>query len=140
MELVDIARFLHSWVRWVVIAATAVALITMVVGLIQRRSYAASDRRVMTIFSSLFGVQWVLGLVMLVVLGAQTGFGVRHYWEHLIVQTVALGVAHLHLRWKAAVGYTPFRSNLIVLLAVAALIVVGILTLPQGIQWRFYGL
>lgn len=140
MEFVEIARFLHSWARWIVVAAAAAAVIVMALGLIQRRSYAARDRRIMTAFSSLFGVQWLLGLVMLVVLGAQTGFGVRHYWEHFAVQTVTLAAAHLHLRWKGAAGSTPFRNNLILLVAVAALVVVGILTLPQGIQWRFYGL
>ena len=140
MEFVDIIRFLHSWARWIVVVAAAAALVVMALGLIQRRSYALRDRRIMTVFSSLFGVQWLLGLVMLVVLGAQTGFGVRHYWEHLVVQTVALVAAHLHLRWKGGAGSAPFRSNLILLLVVAALIVVGILTLPQGIQWRFYGL
>ncbi|MGQ9890015.1 MAG: hypothetical protein ACUVSX_16240 [Aggregatilineales bacterium] len=140
MELMDVVRFLHSWARWIVIVVAAAALVVMALGLIQRRSYALRDRRLMTVFSSLFGVQWLLGLVLLVVLGAQTGFGLRHYWEHLAVQTVALGTAHLHLRWKSATGSAPFRSNLILLLVVAALIVVGILTLPQGIQWRFYGL
>lgn len=140
MEFVEIVRFLHSWVRWFVVIAAVIALVLMALGLIQGRSYAARDRRVMSVFSSLFGVQWLLGLVMLVVLGAQTGFGVRHYWEHLVVQTVALAVAHLHLRWKTASGTTPYRNNLILLLVVAALVVVGILTLPQGIQWRFYGL
>jgi hypothetical protein len=140
VEFVEIVRFLHSWVRWFVVIAAVIALVIMALGLIQGRSYAARDRRVMSIFSSLFGVQWLLGLVMLVVLGAQTGFGVRHYWEHLVVQTVALAVAHLHLRWKSASGTTPYRNNLILLLVVAVLVVVGILTLPQGIQWRFYGL
>lgn len=139
MEFVDIVRFLHSWARWLVVIAAVVAFIIMLLGFVQRRSYAAGDRRVMTIFSSLFGVQWLLGLVLLITLGAQTGFGVRHYWEHLAAQTVALVVAHLHLRWKKAGGTTPFRSNLIVLLVVAVLVVVGILTLPQGIQWRFSG-
>ncbi len=140
MEFVEIARFLHSWARWLVVLAALAALVIMVRGLLQGRSYSASDRRIMTIFSSLFGVQWLLGLVMLLALGAQTGFGVRHYWEHLVAQTVALAVAHLHLRWKKAEGTTPFRSNLIVLLVVIALVVVGIATLPQGMQWRFYGL
>jgi hypothetical protein len=139
MEFVEIIRFLHSWARWLVVIAAVVALVMMLLGLIQRRSYGPSDRRVMSIFSSLFGVQWLLGVIMLITLGAQTGFGVRHYWEHLVVQTVALIVAHLHMRWKKADGTTPFRNNLILLIVVVALVVVGILSLPQGIQWRFYG-
>lgn len=137
MEFVDIVRFLHSWARWLVVIAAAAAFIIMLLGFVQRRSYAAGDRRVMTIFSSLFGVQWLLGLVLLVLLGAQTGFGVRHYWEHLVAQTAALVVAHLHLRWKKAGGTAPFRNNLLVLVVVIALVVIGILALPAGIQWRF---
>jgi hypothetical protein len=135
----EIVRFLHSWTRWLVLIAALVAVVYMLIGLVRGRSYDRATRRIMTIFSSLVGLQWIIGIVLLLLMGSLTGFGLRHYWEHLIVQTVALGVAHLHLRWKSATTTRPYINNLVLVAAVAALIVVGILVLPQGIQWRLYG-
>lgn len=135
----QLLRFLHSWIRWGVLAVAVVAIVWMVLGLVQRRRYEKTGNTLMTIFSSLIGAQWIIGLVFVGVYGARVGFGVRHFWEHLTVMTVALAVAHGHMAWKRREIPDPvrFRNNLLVVVGTLVLVIIGILTLPSGIQWRF---
>jgi multisubunit Na+/H+ antiporter MnhB subunit len=136
----DIIRFLHSGVRWLVVIAAIVALVYMAFGLLQKRSWDGRAHRVLAVFSMLVGTQWVIGLVMMVSLGTQTGFGIRHFWEHLVLQTVALVVAHAHYmyRRREMSDGNRYRNGLIVVVATLVIVVVGIAVLPAGIQWRVY--
>ncbi|MFQ3566636.1 MAG: hypothetical protein SNJ59_06525 [Aggregatilineales bacterium] len=138
--LTEAARFLHSWMRWLFLIVVVIALAYFLIGLVGRRSWDKRGQTLLTIFSSLVGLQWLVGLVLLLVWGSQTGFGVRHYWEHLFAQTVALLVAHLHFRWRRRTlpDAIRYRNGLLLILVTLALVVVGILALPSSIQWRFY--
>ena len=93
--MMDILRFLHSGVRWLVLLIAVIDLVYFVVGWLRGRAYDQPARRLMTAFSILISIQWLIGVVFLIVLGAQTGFGVRHYWEHLTVMTIAVFVANV---------------------------------------------
>lgn len=138
--VVDVLRFLHSWTRWLFVGIAAVAVVYYLARLAARQDYDVLSARLITAFSSLVGVQWGIGLLFVGALGSMTGFGVRHYWEHLTVMTVALVVAHLHFMWrrKALNARTRYGRYLGLIAGVMVLIVVGIATLPPGIQWRFY--
>lgn len=135
----QLLRFLHSWTRWGVLVVAVVAVVWMTLGLIQKRRYDKTGNTLMTVFSSLIGVQWIIGLLFIGVYGGQVGFGIRYFWEHLTVMTLALAAAHAHMAWKRRdiPDSTRFRNNLLVVIGTLILIVVGILTLPSGIQWRF---
>jgi hypothetical protein len=85
----------------------------------------------MLIFAVLMTVQWLIGVVFFAVLG---GFDVRFRWEHALVMTVAVALAHMPNRWKRADARTRYRSGLLILLGVLALVYVGVALLPQG--WR----
>jgi hypothetical protein len=136
----EIVRVLHSGVRWLVLLNAILILVYFALAFLQSRPWEKRSQTLLTIFSSLIGVQWVLGLMMLLWQGSQTGFGLRHYWEHLFWQTAALAVAHLHFRWRrqSLADRVRYRNGLVLVVAVFALIVIGILVLPQGIQWRVY--
>jgi hypothetical protein len=58
------------------------------------------------------------------------------------VQTIALVVAHLHVRWrkKELEDKTRYQRGFLVVIGVLILIFVGIMVLPAGIQWRTLGL
>jgi hypothetical protein len=139
--LIDIVQFLHSWARWIVLVVSIIALVYLALRLLSNRDWDAMAARLMSAFSSLVGLQWVLGLVLLVVRGSQTGFGIRHYWEHLVVMTLALVAAHGHFMWRRRelTSRARYTRNLITIIVVLVLVVVGIMALPEAIRWRLYG-
>jgi len=135
----QIIRFLHSWNRWLLMAVMIVALIYFARGWLLGKAWTKQGQTLLTVFSSLLGLQWILGLILLIVLGSLTGFGVRHYWEHLTVQTIALGVAHMHMGWRKQEldDKTRYQRAFLLIVGVLILIVIGIMLLPSAIQWRF---
>jgi uncharacterized membrane protein len=127
-------RHLHSLVRWIVVIITVVALIKLIMGLVQNSAYDALTARIMRFFSIGIDIQWLIGVILIIVYGTTVGFGVRHIWEHAGVMTVAVVLGHLPARWKNANDRTRYRNSLLIVIVVLALVFVGVALLPQG--WR----
>lgn len=131
-------RYTHSGLRWVVVVVLIAALLYMLYGWLAKRPWDRRGQILLSAFSGLVGLQWIVGLVFLVVWGSQTGFGIRHYWEHLFAQTLALVAAHLHYMWRRRemADVVRYRNNLLAVLGTFGLIFVGILALPENMRWR----
>lgn len=142
MTIEMVFRFLHSWNRWLVLAAALIILVSFARGWLTSQPWTKQSQTLLTIFSSLVDLQWLLGLILLLSYGSVTGFGVRHYWEHLTMQTIAVIVAHLHGRWRKQdlEDKSRYKRGFLLVIAVLVLIVAGIMALPAGIQWRAIGL
>lgn len=141
MEFVwNALQFLHSWTRWLVVIIGVAAVVYYGIGLVQRRDFDALSRRLMNAFSTLIGLEWLIGLLLMLVKGGQVGIQ-RHYWEHLAVMTVAVTVANAHHGWRRRelIARTRYARNLAVIVAVFVLVFIGISLLPDSIQWRLYG-
>ena len=103
----SVVLFLHSWTRWFVVAAAAVALVTLVRGLVSGRAWGPSDAGAMRLFLNAFYTQVLLGLVLYFAL-SPLGFprqielsvvmksGVLRYFaiEHPSGMVIALVAAH----------------------------------------------
>jgi hypothetical protein len=135
-SLITALRHTHSLVRWFVVLVTVAALIKLVLGFLGSGVYDALTQRIMTAFSGLITLQWLIGLVFLIIYGSTVGFGQRHFWEHLVVMTLAVGLAHMHnsKRWRSLADRLRFRNNLLLVLGVLLLVIIGVALLPQG--WR----
>jgi hypothetical protein len=135
-----IARVLHSWTRWAFLIVAIAALVMFILGLIQKRAWDKRANTLLNVYSSVLSLQWLFGLVLLVSWGSIIGFNQRHFWEHLIVQTIAMFVANAHHGWRRRELYETarWRNGLLVIVISLALIMVGIMLLPVDIQWRFY--
>jgi hypothetical protein len=118
----------HSGVRWLVVLATVVAIIAILIGLLQRRDFQTFARRWMTIFSSLVGLQWLLGVILIVALGVYTST----QWEHAATMTIALIVAHLYLAFRRRDDQTRYVASLAVIIVTVIIVFVGVARLPQG--------
>lgn len=134
--LLTALRHTHSLVRWIVIVIAVAALVKLALGLTQGSAYDRLARGLMLGLAGSITLQWVIGLAFLIVLGGLTGFGLAHYWLHLVVMTVALGLAHSFNRWKKAEDATRYRTSLGVLVGVLVLVFIGVALLPQG--WRLF--
>ncbi len=140
MEVViEVLRYLHSWTRWLVVGIAVVTVVYFAVRLATRGEYDILSARLMTAFSGLISLQWLIGIVFLVTLGSMTGFGIRHYWEHLVTMTIAVGVASMHFRWRRLELAPSARYGRLlgVIAGTILLLIIGIATLPPAIQWRF---
>lgn len=102
---------LHSWLRWLVLAALVACLARAIDGLRKKRDWSVRDRRLLTLFVSAFDTQVLLGLLLYFVLSPLTpksfaDFGrsmsvayLRFFAvEHLTAMLLALVAAHVTLR------------------------------------------
>ena len=128
----EILQTIHGHSRWLVVAAVVVAALYMLYGGLTRRAYDKVAYRVMLAFSSIVGLQWVLGLLVFVLVsGLQGGFR----WEHAITNTIALAVAHAHFSMKRQIGAAEsqpalYWRGLLIIGLTMAVVFVGVSRLP----------
>lgn len=114
---------LHSGVRWLVVLITVVALIKLVLGIVQKQSYDKLTQRIMTAFSMLTSLQWLIGIVVLLSMGV---YNSGQIWSHAGTMSIAVAVSHLHNRWKKAEDSVRYRMSLLVVIAVLVLVIIGV--------------
>lgn len=138
--IVLIARLLHSWTRWILLIVAVIALIVFILGLLQKKDWSVRANSLLNGYSALFGLQWLFGAILLIAYGSIVGFGQRHFWEHLVIQTVAMLIANAHHGWRkrALPDSTRWRNGLLVIVVSLILAVVGVVLLPVDMQWRFF--
>jgi hypothetical protein len=83
-------------------------------------------------YSGLMSLQMLLGLIFLLWNGF-VGAGFPGYrLGHLAVMMVAVFVSHLSKRWKNTTDTLRHRNDLMTVALSLALVVIGVLILPQG--------
>jgi hypothetical protein len=127
----DIVLRVHSIARWVVILVSILAIVWFALVLIRRQGSSA-DRRVMLAFTIAMDIQTLIGIILIIGL-AIAGGGVPGFRiEHGVTMLAATMVGHISARWKNADETTRARNNLIVIVAVLALVFIGVARLPGG--------
>ena len=114
---------LHSGVRWLVVLITLVALVKLILGIVQKQPYDKLTQRIMTAFSMLTSLQWLIGIILLIALGV---FNNGQFWSHAGTMTIAVAVSHLHNRWKKSEDSVRYRMSLLVVIAVLVLVIIGV--------------
>jgi hypothetical protein len=130
---------IHAFVRWISVAVAAALLVKLGMGLVQGGPYDALASRLMTVFSRVLGVQWLIGIIFalaLYVIPIGLGNTPRHVWEHLIVMTVVVGLSEMHRRFKNAPDGIRYRNTLLLVIVCLVLVFIGVQLLPQG--WRLF--
>lgn len=129
--------FLHSGFRWLAVLAIVVAFLWLLVGMLRGREYDRMTHRIMVIFSSMVGLQWVLGILVLLFYAFPLAGGAQGYhWVHLIIMTIAVAAAHMHISLKSRPDSVRYRGGLAIIIATLALIIIGVAVLP-GLRWGF---
>ncbi len=120
--------WLHSATRWLVVISGLVALVVAIWGLVSKRNWDSIDKTVGVTFTSIFGIQVVLGLILYFVSPVYgiRGFGFMNNPDfrvqviffsiyHIAMMLAALVVAQLgYSRAKRALNATAaFRTALI---------------------------
>ncbi len=125
----EFLTYAHSGLRWLVVLMTIVAFGYLLVRAVQSKPFHKQTHLIVVAWSSLFGVQWILGLVLFIALG---GFDVAYRWEHLVTMTIALAVAHAYVPLKKRPDATRYYGVLASILVVLVLVYIGVARLPQG--------
>jgi Na+/H+ antiporter NhaC len=128
MNFTNILYEAHSGIRWLVVLAMLGAFVYLLVGYFQRSPYTKTTHRALVIFSSLVGVQWALGILLLIVMGTFTSY----QWEHAVTMTLAVLLAHLYTRFKTRPDMVRYQIGLATILGVAVIVFIGVARLPQG--------
>jgi uncharacterized membrane protein len=126
--LTNILYQAHSGLRWLVVLGAVVAFVVLLVGMLQQRPYTKATHRAMVVFSSLVGLQWALGLILIFTLGTYTGY----QWEHAATMTVALIAAHVYTRFKTRPDMVRYQVGLATIVGTALIVFIGVARLPQG--------
>lgn len=130
----NILCYTHSGLRWLVVLAALIALAVLLISLIRRRdSYTGRDRLAMTVFSSVVGLQWIIGLVYFLTWSLQGAIR----WTHTLVMTAALAVAHIHVMIKRRPARARLIGGVVSILVTFGLIYIGVAWLPYPNEWAF---
>ena len=123
---------IHSILRWVIVLVAVAAVVKFTMGWLRGGAFKGTDRGLASGFSGLVDLQATLGLILLVSRGV-IGLGFpREHLEHAFTMIIAAVVAHLSARWKNAEDKIRFRNSLFIVLAVLAIVFVGVARLPGG--------
>ncbi|MCL4252204.1 MAG: hypothetical protein KJ043_00320 [Anaerolineae bacterium] len=112
----------HSGVRWLVVLMTVVAFAWLLVRYIQNQAYDKRTHIIMASWAGLVGLQWLLGILLMVVLGTFTGM----QWSHAGTMTIALAVAHGYVPLKKRPDKVRYLGGLASIVAVGVLVFIGV--------------
>ena len=128
----DILLMLHSIVRWLIIAAAALAIIKFTIGWAGNGTFGGMDRGLTSAYSGLLDLQVLLGVVYFVWNGIEVaGFPVYRIL-HMLVMLIAAGLGHLPARFKTLTDKLRFQYSVFAIIGSLILIVIGISILPHG--------
>lgn len=134
MEFWQIVFYLHSGVRWIVMLAAVVALIYMIFGLVTRRAYDRNASLLMVIFVRSIEIQWLVGLVLLILYAIALGSFLPAWWGHLILMTIAVVVAHMFMGFKRRPDSARYVVGIVAIVATLVLVILGVMALG-GSRW-----
>jgi hypothetical protein len=131
---------LHNVTRWLVLLAAIYAIVIAVRGLVSNKTWTKADNRAGLIYSSLLGVQLILGLILYVISpvvqnglrnmsAAMQDSQIRFFVvEHITLMILAVIVAQLgySLSKRAATDKAKFTRSSVGYILATALVIFGI--------------
>jgi hypothetical protein len=117
---------IHSILRWAAVLVAAALIIRLVFGIIQKKPFDKLAIGLTAAFAGVMDLQATLGLLYFLVDGfGGAGFN-RLRWEHAVMLTLAVALAHLPATWKKQPDQIRSRNTLIAVIVALAFIVVGV--------------
>jgi hypothetical protein len=113
---------LHSGVRWLVVLMTVVAFAWLLVRYLQNQSYDKRTHGIVAGWAGLVGLQWIIGIILILVMGTYTDT----QWSHAGIMTLALAVAHTYVALKKRPAKIRFVGGMASIIGVMVLVFVGV--------------
>ncbi|MFN4294482.1 MAG: hypothetical protein ACK4JD_10150 [Thermoflexales bacterium] len=119
----------HGLIRWVLAALALIVLVRYVTGWLGKRPFTGADRQLGAIYAGAVTVQFVLGLVNLILLGVNGAFRPGVHIEHAFYGLVATGLTHMAPMFKNQPDATRFRNAFFLVLASLLLVLLSVVRL-----------
>lgn len=131
--MVNFLTGLHDGIRWIVILLLIAVLIKTAIGWLSNRPYEKFDRQLWLGLVNALGIQLILGLILIVWRTIQVGF-VRPFWEHAVLNIIAIGIIMYAARFRKLEDTLHHRNKFFAVVVTSVLIVVAV-SLVNG--WTF---
>ncbi|MCS7087643.1 MAG: hypothetical protein NZL91_02965 [Thermoflexales bacterium] len=122
---------IHGLLRWVTAALALLVIARYAWGWLGKQSFTATDRQLGSAFAVAITVQFVLGVVNLVLLAINGAFRPAVHIEHAFYGLLATGLAHSLPALKRLPDASRFRTGLLLTL-VSLLLVIFSVTRLRG--------
>ena len=133
--MVETVAELHSGIRWILVVLALIMLVRLGQGVFSRglQKYGRLERLGMLILHWLFRIQWIVGILYLILRGNLFDSEFSYRWEHFIAMTIGLGVFELQrAKFPGIKDGQKYRHSFLALLTVSILVFVGVLRIPAG--------
>jgi len=134
MSPYNILFFAHSGIRWLVVLATAVMLIYALIGFLTSRPYDRTAGIVVTIFTRLIEVQWLLGIIVLIAYLLTFGSIGGPQILHFVIMTIAVVAAHAYMGFRRRDDRMKYAGALLAGILTLVIVVIGVSVLG-GNRW-----
>ena len=121
----------HAHFRWLVVLVAIIAVIVFLMTWLSKKDDAKLDRTLMAILVGCIDLQWLMGIILLILLATTVGLS-RHHYEHAFTLTLAWILAHFSVKWKKSPASIRARNYLFITLGVILLIIAGVAVYPKG--------
>ncbi|MCA9958820.1 MAG: hypothetical protein R3E31_17670 [Chloroflexota bacterium] len=113
---------IHGEVRWLVVILAVVIIIKFAIGWLRKQDYNKTDRILMSAFVGFIDVNLLLGLILFL----QRTVDYTRLFEHVGIMLTTVVLAHTNAAWKNQPSAIKFRNNLFLIIAVLALVFLGV--------------
>ena len=120
---------IHGEVRWLVALLAVVIIIKFAIGWLGRRGYTSLDRGLLSAYTILLDINFLLGLILLFFNGGISGPRL----EHATTMLLAVIAGHMTALWRRSTDApTKFRNQLLLILLSLVLVFFGVMCLLGG--------
>jgi Na+-translocating ferredoxin:NAD+ oxidoreductase RnfA subunit len=123
---------IHGLLRWVLAILAIVVLVKYAIGWLGKRPFTAVDRQLGSAYAIAVTLQFVLGLVSLVIYIVNGAFQPGRHIEHAFYGLIATGLAHMTAMFKNQPDDKRFRNAFFLVLLSLIVIVLSVLRLRAG--------
>lgn len=116
----------HGLIRWILAALALIVLVRYAMGWLGKRPFTSLDRQLGIAYAGAITVQFVLGLVNLVLLAVNGAFRPGAHIEHAFYGLVATGLVHMLPMFKNQPDAARFRNAFFLALVSLLLIVLSV--------------
>ena len=123
---------IHGLIRWLVALVALIAIVRFALGWLQHMNDGSLDRGLLSAYTGLLDLNFLLGLIILIFGGGFTS----QRLEHAVTMLIAVAIAHSSAAWrKSEDAQKKFRNNLAVVVVSLIFVFVGVVRLRGG--WVF---
>lgn len=127
----DALLTVHNLVRWIVAIVAVVVLVKYVIGWLGKGPFTSLDVTLGRAFAGAMTVQFLLGILTLVVYATSGAFNPRLQIEHAVYGLVATALSHMTGMFRKQDDTSRFRNSALLIL-VALLVVFWSVTRLRG--------